>query len=361
MSSVSLQGLSKAYGNLTVVRDVNLTFDEGEFVVLLGPSGCGKTTILRMLAGFGDPTTGRILIGGLDVTNVPPRRRDIGMVFQNYALFPNMTIGENISFGMRQRKLDKATIERRTQDMLRLIKLEGREHENVTRLSGGQQQRVALARALAPSPRLLLMDEALGALDQNLREELQIELLRIQREMRITTVLVTHDQKEAMVLADRIVIMANGEIQQVGTPQELYERPTNVFVANFIGQNNILRGMVLNDGGVPGLQLHRDIVVPLDKKHAETLSHETTADLSIRPEYLILEPNIAPGRGMVPAKISEIVFLGNVVHYFLVTPWGASLMVESKNKGPGLRPGQDVCVRWNPEDSIVFGATTGSD
>src|SRR5690606_10648738 len=174
----SLQGLSKAYGDVTVVRDVNLTLNEGEFVVLLGPSGCGKTTILRMLAGFGDPTTGRIEIGGQDVTHVPPRRRDIGMVFQNYALFPNMTIGENISFGMRQRKMDKATIQRRTQEMLKLIKLEGREHDNVTRLSGGQQQRVALARALAPSPRLLLMDEALGALDQNLREELQIELLR---------------------------------------------------------------------------------------------------------------------------------------------------------------------------------------
>lgn len=356
MSSVSIQGLSKSYGDLTVVREVNLTFNEGEFIVLLGPSGCGKTTILRLLAGFGDPTTGRIEIGGRDVTHVAPRFRDIGMVFQNYALFPNMTIGENIAFGMRQRKMDKAAIKRQTQAMLKLIKLEGREHDHINQLSGGQQQRVALARAIAPSPRLLLMDEALGALDQKLREELQIELLRIQRELKITTILVTHDQKEAMVLADRIVIMADGQIQQVGTPQELYSNPANAFVADFIGQNNLMRGTVVDMDGGLGLKLNSDIVMPLNPNRITT-SHGREVDLSIRPEHLRLTPDDRDGSAL-PARVSEILYLGNVIHCFVETPWGARLMVESNSQGPDLEIGQTVRVGWNPEDALIFNAKT---
>lgn len=356
MSSVSIQGLSKSYGDLTVVREVNLTFDEGEFIVLLGPSGCGKTTILRLLAGFGDPTTGRIEIGGRDVTHVAPRFRDIGMVFQNYALFPNMTIGENIAFGMRQRKMDKVSIQRQTQDMLKLIKLQGREHDHIDKLSGGQQQRVALARAIAPSPRLLLMDEALGALDQKLRDELQIELLRIQRELKITTILVTHDQKEAMVLADRIVIMANGQIQQVGTPQELYSNPANAFVADFIGQNNLMRGTVVDMGGRPGLKLHSDIVMPLSPDQLG-IAHGGEVDLSIRPEHLQLAVE-AQDSNTVPAKVSEILFLGNVIHCFVETPWGSRLMVESNAQRSDLHVGQTVHVGWNPGDALIFNAET---
>lgn len=359
MSSVSIQGLSKSYGDVTVVRDVNLTFNEGEFVVLLGPSGCGKTTILRLLAGFGDPTHGRIEIGGRDVTNVAPRHRDIGMVFQNYALFPNMTIGENIGFGMRQRKKDKATIRRQTEQMLKLIKLEGREHDQVTQLSGGQQQRVALARAIAPSPRLLLMDEALGALDQKLREELQIELLRIQRELKITTILVTHDQKEAMVLADRIVIMAAGQIQQVGTPLELYNNPANVFVANFIGQNNIMRGRVSQLDGRTALKLDGDIVMPLNEERARGMDKGTEVDLSIRPEHLVLRTEADPLHHTVPAKVSEVLFLGNVRHCFVETSWGSRLMIESNTEGADLRVGQDVHVSWNPDDALVFKVNPG--
>lgn len=359
MSSVSIQGLSKSYGDLTVVREVNLTFEEGEFIVLLGPSGCGKTTILRLLAGFGDPSTGRIEIGGRDVTHVAPRFRDIGMVFQNYALFPNMTIGENIAFGMRQRKMDKAMIEQQTQAMLKLIKLQGREHDAISQLSGGQQQRVALARAIAPSPRLLLMDEALGALDQKLREELQIELLRIQRELKITTILVTHDQKEAMVLADRIVIMANGQIQQVGTPQELYRKPANAFVADFIGQNNIMRGTVVETGDRPGLLLNSDIVMPLNPQQL-TAAAGSEVDLSIRPEHLQLANNVN-GSPSLPARVSEILFLGNVIHCFVETPWGARLMVESSAQHANLQIGETVHISWKPEDALVFNAATGAD
>lgn len=358
MSSVSLLGLSKSYGDVAVVRNVNLRFNEGEFVVLLGPSGCGKTTILRLLAGFGDPTSGRIEIGECDVTYIPPRHRDIGMVFQNYALFPNMTIGENIAFGMRQRKMNKAVIKQRTQEMLRLIKLEGREHHHVTQLSGGQQQRVALARAIAPSPKLLLMDEALGALDQKLREELQIELLRIQRDLKITTILVTHDQKEAMVLADRIVIMANGQIQQIGTPQELYKEPVNIFVANFIGQNNILRGQLVELGNKAGVLLESGHVMPASPVRTKNIAKGTTIDLSIRPENLSLSEVSNADQHTIPAKISEVVYLGNVVHYFVITPWGSRLMIESNSDRSSLSLGQDVQLSWNPDDALIFIADT---
>ncbi|NGM86767.1 ABC transporter ATP-binding protein [Parapusillimonas sp. SGNA-6] len=361
MSSVSIRGLSKSYGDITVVRDVDLTINEGEFVVLLGPSGCGKTTILRLLAGFGDPTSGRIEIGGRDVTHVPPRHRDIGMVFQNYALFPNMSIGENIGFGMRQRKKDKASIKRQVHEMLKLIKLEGREHDDVTQLSGGQQQRVALARAIAPSPRLLLMDEALGALDQQLREELQIELLRIQRELKITTILVTHDQKEAMVLADRIVIMAAGQIQQVGTPTELYQNPANVFVANFIGQNNILRGQLAELDGRPVLKLDGGVVMPLKPERVRGLAYGVEVDLSIRPEHLILKSGGSPVQNAFSARVSEVIFLGNVLHCFVITPWGTRLMVESKAEGASLHIGQDVQISWSPDDALVFEADPGTN
>lgn len=357
MSSVSLLDLSKSYGNINVVRNVNLTLNEGEFVVLLGPSGCGKTTILRLLAGFGDPTTGRIEIGGDDVTNTPPRHRGIGMVFQNYALFPNMTIGENIGFGMRQRKVDKVTTQRRVQEMLQLIQLEGREHDSVTQLSGGQQQRVALARAIAPSPRLLLMDEALGALDQKLREELQIELLRIQRELKITTILVTHDQKEAMVLADRIVLMAEGQIQQIGTPEELYKTPANAFVADFIGQNNLLRGVLAQCDGQPGLQLSDDIVMPVQAGIQKGVGDQI--ELSIRPENLTLHSEIPAGIRSIPTQVTEVLFLGNVVHYFVRTPWDTTLLIESKMDKRAHRIGDQVNVSWESQHARAFCGNTG--
>jgi ABC-type Fe3+/spermidine/putrescine transport system ATPase subunit len=352
MSSVSLESLSKAYGGSLVVADVDLDVAEGEFIVLLGPSGCGKTTTLRMIAGFVDPTRGRIRIGGDDVTLMPPRRRDIGMVFQNYALFPNMTVAGNVGFGLRQRRTPRTEIERRVGEMLDLVQLAEKRDSFVDQLSGGQQQRVALARALAASPRVLLMDEPLGALDLKMREALQIELMRIQRELKITTILVTHDQQEAMVLADRVVIMAEGRIQQVGTPQELYRKPASAFVASFIGKNNLLTGDLAANGAV-GVELGAGVRIALDGAALSAASGKSVA-ISIRPEHLELLPAAASPPQGIAGTVEQAVFLGNVVHYFVRTPWNQVLLAERSEAAPGLAPGARVDLRWDPQRAVVF-------
>ena len=221
MATVALEGVSKYYGHRPAVDEVSLEIEEGEFVVLLGPSGCGKTTTLRMIAGLVEPTRGVIRIDGSDVTALPARKRNVGMVFQDYALFPHMTVGENIAFGLRERRFDRAALELRVEELLALIRLPGFERRFPDQLSGGQQKRVALARALAYSPSVLLMDEPLGALDLKLREAMQVELRRVQRRLQITTIFVTHDQEEAMSLADRIVVMRDGRVEQIGAPEDL--------------------------------------------------------------------------------------------------------------------------------------------
>src|SRR5438552_3273204 len=238
MSSVTLEQLRKRYRDVEVVKDVALDIAEGELVVLLGPSGCGKTTTLRMIAGLVSPTSGRIRIGGEEIDHLPPRLRNIGMVFQDYALFPNMPVRDNIAFGLQERRLPRKLIDARVGEMLALIRMEECAGRFQSELSGGQHQRVALARALAYEPRVLLMDEPLGALDQRLREDMQREFARIQKALGITTIFVTHDQHEAMVLADRIVVMGGGRIEQVGTPEQLYGRPRTLFIADFIGRTN---------------------------------------------------------------------------------------------------------------------------
>jgi ABC-type Fe3+/spermidine/putrescine transport system ATPase subunit len=355
MSSVTLESVSKTYGGSFVVADVHLEVAEGEFIVLLGPSGCGKTTTLRMVAGFTDPSRGRIRIGGDDVTFVPPRRRNIGMVFQNYALFPNMTVGENVGFGLRQRGATRAEIERRVGKMLELIHLADRRQDYIDQLSGGQQQRVALARALAASPRVLLMDEPLGALDLKMREALQVELLRLQRELRITTILVTHDQQEAMILADRVVIMAEGRVQQVGTPQELYQRPANAFVAGFIGKNNLLTGRVRGEPHGATIELGAGVAVELGETALPERSDGAVA-ISIRPEHLELCPLPAMPQPPIAATVEQAVFLGNVVHYFIRTPWNQVLLAERPEAAPVLAPGEQVGVRWDPLRAVMFPA-----
>ena len=256
MAEVRLERITKQYGQHRVVDEVSLDIADGEFLVLLGPSGCGKTTTLRMIAGLATPTSGSIRIGGADVTATPVRLRNIGMIFQDYALFPHMTVGENIAFGLTERRQPRKQVEARVRELLELIRLPGYEARYPEQLSGGQQQRVALARALAYSPALLLMDEPLGALDLKLREAMQIELHRLQRELRVTTILVTHDQEEAMSLADRIAIMAEGQVQQVGAPEELYHSPANAFVAQFVGKVNLLSGtLTALSSGVASVRL----------------------------------------------------------------------------------------------------------
>jgi spermidine/putrescine transport system ATP-binding protein len=359
MSSVSLESISKSYGRgpggaTFAVRDVDLDIAEGEFVVLLGPSGCGKTTTLRMIAGFVDPTHGKIRIGGDEVNLLPPRRRDIGMVFQNYALFPNMTVAENIGFGLRQRKVARDAIKRRVREMLELIHLADRGDDYIDQLSGGQQQRVALARALAASPRVLLMDEPLGALDMKLRESLQVELLRLQRELKITTILVTHDQQEAMVLADRVVIMADGKIQQVGTPRELYQRPANAFVANFIGKTNLICAHVAQ--ARPGYaDLGSGISMALGD-HAPALPAGTRIDVMVRPEHIELVPGADASRPGIPVTVEHSLFLGNVVRYFVRTPWNQVVLAERFDGLAGLEPGASASIWWQPAHGVVFEA-----
>ncbi|MCC7103549.1 MAG: ABC transporter ATP-binding protein, partial [Chloroflexi bacterium] len=242
--TVSLHGISKRFSDTLAVDDVSLTVCEGEFLSLLGPSGCGKTTTLRVVAGFEQPDQGRVLFGGDDVTEIPPYRRGIGMVFQSYALFPHMTVAENIAYGLRRRRVSREEISARTADILNLVHLPGLEQRYPRQLSGGQQQRVAIARALVIRPRVLLLDEPLSNLDAKLREGMRIELRQIQREVGITAIYVTHDQEEALALSDRIAVMDHGRIAQVGTPYQIYQAPEDPFVAQFIGRSNILRGVV---------------------------------------------------------------------------------------------------------------------
>ena len=250
MARLELINLSKRYGEHTVVAGVTLDVADGEFLVLLGPSGCGKTTTLRMIAGFVEPSGGATRIGGVDVTYRPPWHRNTGMVFQSYALFPHMTAAENVAFGLEMRKLAKAEVAARAREALRLVRLEGYADRLPRQLSGGQQQRVALARALAIRPDVLLLDEPLSNLDAKLREEVRIEIRELQRQLGLTTIMVTHDQEEALTVADRLVVMADGEIRQIGSQRDLYERPTDRFVAGFVGRSTFLQGRVTAPGAV---------------------------------------------------------------------------------------------------------------
>src|SRR5262245_57438579 len=248
MARLELSHLSKHFGGTVAVRDVTLDVGDGEFIVLLGPSGCGKTTTLRMIAGFVAPTAGRVRLGGRDVTTLPPWQRNAGMVFQSYALFPHLTVAENVAFGLEMRSMATTEIEPRVKEALRMVRLAGYEQRLPRELSGGQQQRVALARALAIRPDVLLLDEPLSNLDAKLRETVRVEIRELQRQLGITTVMVTHDQEEALIMADRLVVMSDGAVRQVGTQQELYERPADRFVAGFVGRSNLLAGTMAGPG-----------------------------------------------------------------------------------------------------------------
>ena len=355
MASVSLQNLYKFYGGAVVVEDVNLMVEQGEFVVLLGPSGCGKTTTLRMVAGFVQPNGGRILIGGEDVTYVAPRLRYVGMVFQNYALFPNMTVAENIAFGLRQRRVPRADAAKRVAELLDLIQLPGRGDNAVGALSGGQQQRVALARALAVSPRVLLMDEPLGALDVRLREDMQLELTRIQRRLGITTILVTHDQHEAMTLADRIVVMSDGRIQQIGTPDHVYYNPCNRFVAEFVGRNNVLSGRVeatRGDEALIALRGGTRIRVPAKK----AVAAGEQVDVTIRPQHMLISDTPAGDPDTITGLVEEHRFLGNVVRYSIRLPSDDVVLVESPAETAPPALGTGVSLTWRKDHALLFDA-----
>ena len=350
--------------DVRAVENVDLRIAEGEFFSLLGPSGCGKTTTLRMIAGFEEPTNGQILLHGRDMVGVPPFRRDVNMVFQQYALFPHMDVFENVAFGLRRKKVDKGEIRRRVAEALALVELEGREKRKPRQLSGGQQQRVALARALVNRPRALLLDEPLGALDLKLRQAMQLELKRIQREVGITFVYVTHDQEEALTMSDRLVVMNAGRIEQLGSPRELYEHPATRFVANFIGTSNILTGRLERRGdtwALSGLGPDQRVLVA----EAGQAREGQDVELAVRPEKIVLRAEHdppPPDRTALRATVHEVVYLGTSTQYRTVTDGGDVVAVYRQNAsatpGADVLTGQVGWLEWPPEHSYVLGGGT---
>jgi len=343
MSSVALQSVTKRFGEHVAVRQFSLEITEGEFLVLLGPSGCGKTTTLRMIAGFVEPTAGRILFGGRDVTDLPPYRRNTGLVFQGYALFPHLSVFENVAFGLRMRKLDKVSIEKRALDALRLVRLDQLGERMPRQLSGGQQQRVALARALVIEPEILLLDEPLSNLDAKLREEVRLEIRQLQRRLGLTTVMVTHDQEEALSVADRLVVMNDGEIQQIGSQRELYNHPSNQFVANFIGRTNFFTGAVT---APERFRTESGIEIAL----AGPASPRTL--LAVRPERIRL--GRADGEANSFAGTVEFVsYLGATTDYVVRLASGDLVAVEMHNTKTGgielFDVGSQVGIHWDPD------------
>jgi putative spermidine/putrescine transport system ATP-binding protein len=306
---LSIQGVRKAFGQTLVVKNFNLDVARGEFISFLGPSGCGKTTMLRMVAGFEEPSEGRIMIGGKDVTNLKPNRRNIGMVFQAYALFPNLTVAQNIGFGLKVAGAAKSEIDERVKEMLAIIKLEDLGSRYPYQLSGGQQQRVALARALAPRPKLLLLDEPLSALDAKVRLSLREEIRAIQKKLEITTIFVTHDQEEALSMSDRVVVMHDGHAEQVGAPFEIYNRPATRFVANFVGTLNVLEGVV-SDAGTGKVRLDAGEVAV--KEGLNGARNGDAVALALRPEAIALGPR-SGNDGKLSGEITDVHFLGSVI------------------------------------------------
>ena len=300
---INLTGISKSYGDHVVLDDLNLYIRENEFITLLGPSGCGKTTTLRIIGGFETPDAGSVVFDGKDITSLPPNERNLNTVFQKYALFPHMSIAENIAFGLRIKKKSKEYINDKIRYALKLVNLEGFENRSIDSLSGGQQQRIAIARAIVNEPKVLLLDEPLGALDLKLRQDMQYELIRLKNELGITFVFVTHDQEEALTISDTIVVMNQGYIQQIGTPEMIYNEPVNAFVADFIGDSNIINGTMIQDKVVEILGVKIPCV-------DEGFGCNTPVDVVIRPEDVEI---IEPGAGFMDGDIVSIIFKG--VHY----------------------------------------------
>jgi len=358
-SDIRLEGVTKRFADTLAVDDLSLEIERGSFFAMLGPSGCGKTTTLRMIGGFEDPTAGRVFLGGADVTDHPPFRRDVNTVFQSYALFPHLTVERNVSFGLERRKLGKDEIRRRVGEILELVQLTGLGARRPSQLSGGQQQRVALARALVNHPRALLLDEPLGALDLRLRRQLQIELKRIQQEVGITFVHVTHDQEEALTMADTIAVMNEGRIEQMGSGEELYERPHTEFVANFLGLSNLLDGSVSARGGeMATFQTEEGerVLVPEERVAA---AGDGALRVGVRPEKIEIalgDPQTNGAVNRVHGRVSVASFLGVSIHYLVTTPAGRELTVIAPNRDVGtesIGPGRDVVLTWDPIHTFI--------
>jgi spermidine/putrescine ABC transporter ATP-binding subunit len=360
MSTVDIQQVTKTYGDIYALDKVSLTFDDREFFGLLGPSGSGKTTLLRSIAGFVSPTMGQILVDGTDISRIPTYKRDIGMVFQNYALFPHMTVFENIAYPLSVRRVASAEIKLRVDKILELVQLGGYGLRRPRELSGGQQQRVALARALVSRPRVLLLDEPLGALDRNLRQQMQIELRQIQREVGITTILVTHDQEEALTLSDRIAIFRKGEVVQVGRPDEVYEKPRDAFAAEFFGSTNFLTGVSLGmQGGLGATELPDGTRILTDQALPPSGAQVT---LTVRPEKALIhgkaQPSTSDGTIMnvLPAKVIQPVYMGASVTYHVSTPLTNLSIFQQNRETRRFETGDSVTISWLPQHTVVLDA-----
>ena len=355
---IRINSVTKRFGDFTAVNQVDLEIRQGEFFALLGASGCGKTTLLRMLGGFETPTEGSILIDGVDMSHVPPYERPVNMMFQSYALFPHMSVEQNIAFGLQQDKMPKPQIAERVKAMLDMVQMSQFAKLKPGQLSGGQRQRVALARSLAKQPKVLLLDEPLGALDKKLREQTQLELVNIQDKVGITFIIVTHDQEEAMTMASRVGIMKEGRIAQIGTPFEVYETPNSRFVGDFIGNANMIDGAVISGEGSDWTIGAEAIGATLTAQCETQLAVGAQVTVMIRPEKMSLGREAAPGANNVAGKVSDIAYLGDMSIYHVKLPSGRKLQVSQANlrHGGGGRfdYDQDVVVSWHSGESVVL-------
>jgi spermidine/putrescine transport system ATP-binding protein len=356
-ADIRLENVTKRFGDAVAVDDLTLSIERGTFYALLGPSGCGKTTTLRMIGGFEDPTEGVVYLGGQAVTDLPPYKRDVNTVFQSYALFPHLSVERNVGFGLERRKVSKAEVRRRVGETLELVQLHGLGKRKPAQLSGGQQQRVALARALVNQPRALLLDEPLGALDLRLRKQLQLELKRIQQDVGITFVHVTHDQEEAMSMADTIAVMNHGRIEQAGSAEDLYESPRTAFVANFLGISNLIDGRVVERGADYATVRIGDgtlVLVP-----NECCANGDAVQIGVRPEKVDLVAagtDVTPGHNALAGVITVSAFLGVSIQYVVRGPGGGELTVIAPNRAgrtPSLGAGTEVLLTWDPEHTFA--------
>ncbi|MFT3871315.1 MAG: ABC transporter ATP-binding protein [Nocardioides sp.] len=358
-----MRALTKEFARFTAVDSLDLDVPRGSFFALLGPSGCGKTTTLRMVAGLEEPTSGSITLAGKEITRAKPYQRPVNTVFQNYALFPHLDIFENVAFGLRRRKV--GDVDSQVTAMLDLVELGSQARKKPTQLSGGQQQRVALARALINQPEVLLLDEPLGALDLKLRRSMQIELKRIQTDVGLTFIHVTHDQEEAMTMADTVAVMNHGIIEQMGAPADLYENPTTTFVANFLGQSNLIEGRIKNrDGGLVRVDMHGiDVSIPAARAHTEG----DLGWIGIRPEKVLIgdpgEELDAPGNSIPGGVVTDVSFVGVSTAYLVKMPWGQELQVFQQNTGHRrlYSTGEPVELSWRPDYAFLLDHAQDAD
>ncbi|KRE07990.1 Fe3+/spermidine/putrescine ABC transporter ATP-binding protein [Bosea sp. Root381] len=354
MSRLVVSGLTKIYGNFAAAKDVSFEVGEGELVSLLGPSGCGKTTTLRMIAGFITPTRGSVTIGEDDVTRIAPWSRNTGMVFQNYALFPHMTVAQNVAFGLEMRRIGGAEVRERVQSALQMVRLDHLADRYPRNISGGQQQRVALARAVAIRPRVLLLDEPLSNLDAKLREQVRIEIRTLQQELKLTTIMVTHDQDEALTMSDRLILMEGGVVQQIGTPRELYNRPRSRFVADFVGQSSFIEGEVVAPGQFRSIQ---GALLSCPERDASGATLNTgKATLAIRPEAIRLGPAAETAPPGHAGKVEFVSYLGSRIDVHVRLATGEAVISTLRDLAEPLSVGDPCHVSWADASVTAFTA-----